>query len=148
MYIDENEEKLRRADALEILEGMCRHNRAITADMLYATLEYAEYSEDERMRLLGGLIRSASSYGWIRKTFVSVRSLRNSSNCGSLWHSNIYGRQSNGRGISEDVLDREHAKWEAAGMLPLEIQKHYGMWLEAIGEDDHPYARVTPHETY
>ena len=60
MYIDETEEKLRRADALEILEAMCRHNRAITADMLYATLEYAEYSEDERMRLLGGLIRSAS----------------------------------------------------------------------------------------
>ena len=114
----ESDETIRRTEALRLLEQLLRHNRAITADMLYVTLEYAEYTEDERMRLMGGLIRSASSYGWATKTFVSIRSQRNSSNAASLWHSNIFGRKASGKPIPESVLDREHAKRYARNAAP------------------------------
>ncbi len=144
----ESDETIRRTEALALLEGLLRHNRAITADMLYVTLEYAEYTEDERMRLMGGLIRTASSYNWATKTFVGVRSTRNSSNAASLWHSNIFGRKASGKPIPESVLDREHAKWEAHGMLPLEVQNHYGLWLASRDPSDDPNALAIPHETY
>ena len=144
----ESDETIRRTEALGLLEQLLRHNRAITADMLYVTIEYAEYSEDERMRLMGGLIRSASSYGWAKKTFVSIRSQRNSSNAASLWHSNIFGKRASGKPIPESVLEREHAKWEAQGMLPLEVQNHYGLWLASLDPSDDPNALAMPHESY
>ena len=75
----------RKLLALKILNSTLKPNEPFTGDCLYNALIRNGFSNDECGRLIGSLIRKASTKGWIEKTAAWVQSRRNSSNIQILW---------------------------------------------------------------
>jgi hypothetical protein len=75
----------RRDQALKILRSQLLPNEPFTADVLYDALLSKGFSIDETARMVGSLIRTASSNGWIRKTSQWTQSRRNRSNIQIVW---------------------------------------------------------------
>ena len=59
---------LRRSEAVEVLKKLLRYNQIITPDILYIALQDNGFSEDERCRLAGAILRTAKANGWTEKT--------------------------------------------------------------------------------
>jgi len=75
----------RRSQALRILHSQLIPNEPFTGDTLYDALQHNGFSDDEAGRLIGGLMRTASSRGWIEKTQNWTQSARNRSNIQIVW---------------------------------------------------------------
>ena len=69
-----------RFEALRILKGLAQRLFSLTADIFYDALDEAGFNDDEKTRLVGACIRTASSRGWITRTDYSTKSRRNNSN--------------------------------------------------------------------
>jgi hypothetical protein len=77
--------QLRRSQALTILRSELIPNEPFTADLLYDALLNKGFTNNEAGRLVGSLVRIASSKGWIRKSENWVQSRRNRSNIQIIW---------------------------------------------------------------
>jgi len=75
----------RRNQALKILHSQLLPNEPFTGDLLYEALVRNGFTNDEAGRLIGSLMRTASSQGWIRKTESWTHSRRNRSNIQIVW---------------------------------------------------------------
>ena len=75
----------RRNQALKILRSQLLPNEPFTGDVLYDALLRNGFSNDEAGRLIGSLMRIASSEGWIRKSENWTQSRRNRSNIQIVW---------------------------------------------------------------
>ena len=75
----------RKLLALKILRSLLVPNESFTGDVLYDALTCNGFTNDESGRLIGSLIRKASSKGWIEKSAAWVQSRRNRSNIQILW---------------------------------------------------------------
>jgi hypothetical protein len=77
----------RKLLALKILRSLLVPNEPFTGDVLYDALIGNGFTNDESGRLIGSLIRKASSKGWIKKTESWIQSKRNGSNIQIIWKS-------------------------------------------------------------
>jgi hypothetical protein len=75
----------RKLLALKILRSLLVPSEAFTGDILYDALIENGFTNDESGRLVGSLIRKATSNGWIRKTENWAQSSRNKSNIQIIW---------------------------------------------------------------
>jgi hypothetical protein len=75
----------RRNQALRILRCQLIPNEPFTGDILYEALLHNGFSNDEAGRLVGSLMRTASSNGWIKKSENWIQSRRNRSNIQIIW---------------------------------------------------------------
>lgn len=108
-------EPARRAIALGILEKLCQHLRCITADVVFEALAAHGFGEDERVRLTGAIIRTASARRWIFKTSHYINSVKNNSNLQILWQSALLD---NGlkRGLTAQAIAAQYQTWEQQGL--------------------------------
>jgi hypothetical protein len=74
-----------RNQALKILRAQLLPNEPFTGDILYDALQRSGFSADVAGRLIGSLMRTASSKGWIKKTDNWIQSRRNRSNVQIVW---------------------------------------------------------------
>ena len=107
----------RRSEAVEVLKRLLRYNQILIADMLYVSLEENGFSEDERCRLAGAILRTAKANGWTEKTPLAKRSKRNHSNHGTVWKSLLYAVKRGGNAITDAALNRERRRWLDSGYL-------------------------------
>ena len=106
-----------RLEALRILKRLCQRLRSVSADIFYDSLYQKGFSEDERTRLTGPCMRTASSRGWITKTECSIRSKRNHSNLQTAWLSNIFKQGERGQKIPDEVIEQEYELWKSRGHI-------------------------------
>jgi hypothetical protein len=75
----------RRGQALKVLRAQLLPNEPFTGDILHDALLRNGFANDEAGKLIGSLIRTASSNGWIKKTDQWIQSKRNNSNIQMIW---------------------------------------------------------------
>ena len=105
----------RRQFGLTIVERLCRHVKAIDADLVYQSLLENGFTEDERARLTGALLKIAASRGWMSRTDYCVKSRRNASNLSRIFCSRIFKKDKTGGEIADDLIVKEYTKWQRAG---------------------------------
>ncbi len=96
----------RREQALEILKGLLRTLRGITADVFYAAIREDGFSEEEAVKYTGGVMRSASAKGHMEKTPFSQPSKRNSSNLQSVWLSKLFEGTEEAEAVRESWIKK------------------------------------------
>ena len=105
-----------RCEALQILKKLCQRLRSITADIFFHALHENGFSDDEKVRLTGPCMRTASSRGWITRTECSIRSKRNHSNLQTVWMSCIFRKGEYGE-ISTEEVESEYKHWQGRGHI-------------------------------
>ena len=90
MNTNHGKENPLRERALSILREILRKQQEFVADDLYRALKDAGFSEDDRVRLIGACIRTASARDWATKTDRAQMSQRQGSNAQFLWISNLF----------------------------------------------------------
>jgi len=124
--------ELRRNEALNVLEHLCRHLRAITADIFFAGLLRKGFTQAEVCRLTGGIMRTGSAKGWIAKTGHSMNSKKNRSNLQNVWASRIFGKASHGGQIRDEKIAEEYEKWKDAGIQEAHEIAIFWEWVESF----------------
>lgn len=104
-----------RLEALRILKGLAQHLYSLTADIFYDALHEEGFNDDEKVRLVGACIRTASSRGWITRTEYSTKSRRNSSNLQTVWRSDIFRQRNGGGELEESDIRAAYNHWQAKG---------------------------------
>lgn len=115
----------RRQEALDTLEHLSRHLKAIDADIVFEALKEQGFDEIERVQLTGAIMRSASAKGWIARTDYSVRSKKNHSNLQSVWCSLIFKKAKDGAEIPDAAVKREYERWESQGFTVHHLKAMY-----------------------
>lgn len=105
-----------RLEALRILKSLSQRLYSLTADIFYDALHEAGFTDDEKVRLVGACIRTASSRGWIVRTDYSIKSKRNSSNLQSIWKSKIFKQRNGGGELDESEIQTEYNRWRDKGI--------------------------------
>jgi hypothetical protein len=116
--MDNEIKKQRRDEAMTVLSTLLRRLQSIHADILYVALTENGFSDDEACRLAGAILRTAKANGWCVRTDYSLKSKRNHSNLQSVWLSKVFGKQPNGKPVSEQDIKREYSRWSELGYSP------------------------------
>ena len=114
----------RRAQALEILLNLLRTLQGITADVFYAPIREAGFTEEEAVKYTGAVMRTASANGHMEKTPFSKPSKRNSSNLQSVWVSKLFENTDEAQATNDhwrakgyDLPDHEALFWKSQRQL-------------------------------
>ena len=102
----------RREQALEILKGLLRTLRGITADNFYAAIREGGFTEEEAVKYTGAVMRTASAKDYMEKTPFSKPSKRNGSNLQRVWLSKLF--------VDTDEAEAVRKKWIKRGLIPPE----------------------------
>lgn len=120
----------RRREALDTLENLARHLKALNADIVFEALKRGGFNEYELVRLTGALIRTASARRWIVRTGYSIQSQKNHSNLLNVWASRIFGRARDGGAIADAAIQDEFNTWRDAGVQEIHELAAKWEWIE------------------
>ena len=119
----------RRAEALQILEAICRFMASLNADFYYIALHEAGFTDEEKVRYVGGGFKTAKANGWIIQTPYSKPSRRNRGNLLNIYKSNVCGFYPDNSPIDVKDIQREYDKWERAGLMPYQCDELAKLWV-------------------
>jgi hypothetical protein len=107
-----------RNKAMLVLKKLLCCLYSLHADLFYAALLNAGFSEERAGLLVGACIRTAASKQWMTKTAVCLPSLRNHSNLQRVWISKLHRPFSEKGADSMREIREAYAFWESEGLRP------------------------------
>ena len=88
----------------------------------------AGFSEEDKIKLVGGCFRTAQKNRWLQRTSFSQKSIRNNSNLHSVWYSNLFRVDEDGREIPKTEIESEYLKWRQKGLEPPDRLAQMWLW--------------------